>query len=99
MIKMGVIGVSNVAYSHLPFLKLPVIRQIFEFVIEKVLSVAINKTDYGLYVGTTTVDVMLQLKDFNKKVEVYEKAKTGNDKYNAERELVDSFRNLAKLRS
>lgn len=96
VIKIGTLGVYQFASSQLPFLKLPIIRQISEFIIETVLGIAVKETEFGIFILKTKIDVSIQGKEFRDTAEKYH-ASTGEERTRLEKELIDHARNLIKL--
>ena len=86
--------------TELPFLNAPIIRQITEFFVEYVLKIMINKTEMAAFFMYIDLRVSAQGREFeaaalnNFKVQ---QNGTPEEKANAEKILIDSFRALIKF--
>lgn len=96
-ISMGRKLVLEYIKSKIPFLGNIFFGPIVGFFIGKVLEIAFEKTELGLFFLFIDMRVGEQAKQFQAAVDKNSKAQTESEKKNAEIDLINSFRAFVKL--
>lgn len=85
---------------HVPFLRLPVIREIAEWLVGKIIEILVNKTELGLffiYVDSITDEQRRKLNEAATKNKEAQASGSEDDRRLAEAELIAAARNLLRF--
>jgi hypothetical protein len=86
--------------AKIPFLALPIINPIVGFIVGYVLQIAIKQTEMGaffLYIDTRTNKQGVAFMESAIKNRIAQQSGTAEEKINAEKNLIDSFRSFVKF--
>jgi hypothetical protein len=100
--KIGSAATLEYLMAIAPWVRLPVIYQVFKWLIEFILSTAINKTELGAFFLFIDVRTSMQGREFIEAAQKNRQAQmngTQKEKLTAERNLIDSFRAFVRFTS
>lgn len=89
--------VVNLLCLQFPFLKLPIINQIFTFFVNKGVSVLVEQGELALYIAHLEKLKSDQAQALKDSIKEHEEAKTDEERERAYRKVIDDFRRLGKL--
>lgn len=102
LIKMGTEGVMTYLSVQFPFLNAPVLKQIVRYFVNKIIDVAITRTEMGAYFGVVDLKTGHEGKEFDHAGLALQQAQEKGDPNEIarlEQEKMDAFRKLVRIRS
>lgn len=96
-VSMGTRLVFDFIVSKIPFLAGVIFNPILSWIIGKILSIAINQTEMGAFFLYVDLRTSAQGRAFEKAALAHANAKSDEEKKNAEKELIDTFRAFVKF--
>lgn len=95
--RIATVQVMGVLVTAAPFLALPIINQVTAFIVGKILSAFLDKTELGAFILRTNAMTAAQAADYVSAQKKLEEAKNDEEKRAAEAELIASTRRLISL--
>lgn len=95
-------AVMGMLVEYNGFFALPIINPIIQLIVQWILTAAIRQTELAMFFLYVDLRVNEQGKEFEKAAinnELMQRIGTPKEKADAEKKLIDSFRNLAKFTS
>lgn len=94
VIKLGVDAVCTYLYAQLPFLNLPVVKQITRMIVNVVIETLVKYTEIGLYFAYVDIAVAKQAADYREAALKHKE----NPTHETQQAKIDAARNLIRFR-
>lgn len=101
LVKLGTEGVMSYLSVQLPFVNLPVVKQLVKFFVQKILDIAVMQTEMGAYMAIIDIKTSAEGNKYEKAgLELEEAKKKGDPDEVAklEKEKMDAFRKLVRIK-
>lgn len=100
LVTLGKKAVLSYLGTALPFLNIPILRDIISILVERIFIIAITKTEFGVFAKYIDLRTSAQGRDFESAAINYNRLKqfgTQEEKKNAEKEFLNSARAFFSL--